>query len=105
MPEPDAPSFYTRMYCALQQFEGTDFDLFRDSMANWEEMKRGFEFLAKAHPSSLWQANNYAAFACRAQDRKAYEDARPRFGPYQMSGAWPSNLSLEICDRRFLRPA
>jgi hypothetical protein len=100
----EANELYARMYWSLQQAEGTDFDVFRHSGASWARMKQGFARLREKNPSSFWTANNYAAFACRAHDKDAYQAVRPLMG-YVISSAWPSNLSLEICDRRLLGSA
>jgi hypothetical protein len=96
----EAATLYTRLYWALQGDPG--FELFRDSLANWNEMRKGFEVMRTEYSVSLWLLNNYAAFACRAHDKKTYEELRPQFTDYVMTEAWPSNLSIEVCDRRLL---
>ncbi|MDH3281546.1 MAG: hypothetical protein OEQ18_10510, partial [Gammaproteobacteria bacterium] len=86
------------------QVEGTNFDVFRHSAARWITMKQGFSWLREQNPFSFWTANNYAVFACRAHDKQTYQSIRPNLG-YLMHAAWPSNLSVEVCDRRLLGAA
>ena len=98
----EGKSLYSRIYWYLDQSEAVDFNLFQDSFASWEVMKAGFHDLMERHPNSYWNMNNFAVFACRAGDRDTYTALRPQFKGREFHMAWPSNLSVEICDLRML---
>ena len=95
-------SLYARIYWYLNESEPVDFELFQDSFASWENMRAGFHDLVEKHPDSFWNMNNFAKFACIASDKKTYAEIRPLFEGKEMHMAWPSNLSVEICDTRML---
>jgi hypothetical protein len=95
-------SLCTHIYWDLTDQAPQDFDPFRDSYAAWPLMKKGFEGLMKRYPKSKWNLNAYAAFACRANDGTTYGALRVRIGQDVIQGAWPSNYSSEVCDKRLL---
>jgi hypothetical protein len=95
-------SLYTRIYWDLTDQEGPEFDLFRDSHADWSLMKAGFDGLLKRYPKSKWNLNAYAYFACRANDGAAYGELRARIGRDLVPSAWASNYSTDVCDERLL---
>ena len=67
-------------------------------------MKAGFEQLIAATPKSNWNLNNFATFACRAGDADTYRKLRKQIGEEQLyEDAWPSNLTMEVCDERLLK--
>lgn len=96
----EGQSLYARIYWYLNQSEAVDFDIFEDSFAAWDAMRAGFQDLMERHPESYWNMNNFAAFACRAGDKETYATLRPQFKGKEFHMAWPSNLSVEICDVR-----
>jgi len=98
----EGKSLYARIYWYLNQLESVDFDLFQDSFASWDIMRAGFQDLMERHPNSFWNMNNFAVFACLAKDKETYAALRPRFEGKEFHMAWPSNLSVEICDVRML---
>ena len=81
--------------------ENEEFNLFRDSLATWPEMKRGFEDIIRRSPHSAWNINNFAAFACMAGDKQTFQSLRFRIGKTIMPDAWPSNYSLDLCEHKF----
>ena len=95
-------SLYTRIYWELTNEAPEDFELFRDSKAAWPLMKAGFEGLMKRYPTSKWNLNAYAYFACRANDGPTYGALRARIGQSLMPGAWAANYATEVCDERLL---
>lgn len=100
----DGKIMYARLYWYLAQVEGEDFSLFEDSAANWKDMRAGFKELIAATPKSNWNLNNFAAFACRAGDADTYRKLRKKVGEEQMDeDAWPSTLTMEVCDERLLK--
>jgi hypothetical protein len=66
-------------------------------------MKAGFESLYESYPGSLWNLVNFASFACRAGDVTTYRRLRTEVGDrvnIYATRAFPSNVSLDVCDRR-----
>jgi len=92
---------YARLYWALASVEGEDFALFGESAANWRDMQDGFEQLMKEYPESSWNLNNFASFACRAGDAATYRRLRQRIGDELYAIAWPSTLTMEVCDKTY----
>jgi hypothetical protein len=76
-------------------------NLFQDSFADWQEMKQGFEELARRYPHSAFTLNNFAAAACMADDKQTFEALRVRIGKYLTQDSWPSNYSPDLCEHKF----
>lgn len=76
-------------------------DLFHDTEANWQDMKRGLEDLVRLYPHSAWNVNRFAAYACVADDKEAYVRMRLKLGKVVMPAAWPSNASFDLCEHKF----
>jgi len=101
----EGEGFYTLLYMRLTTEEGGgDFEIFRDSKASWPHMKQGFEDLMQRHPDSLWLANNYAAYACQANDKATFLKIDPllqgqdeNMNSKVNGNAWPSNHSHDLC--------
>ncbi|MFM9971393.1 MAG: hypothetical protein ACKVQK_23675 [Burkholderiales bacterium] len=98
-------TFYTRVYWSLQGTEGTTADIFRDAGASWPRMKKGFDELIKLNPKSNWILNNYASFACRANDKQTFLALSTQIGTQPYRQAWSSNHSYDVCVRRFTEQA
>ena len=96
-------SLYARLYWSVAQSEP---DLFNKTDVDWSEMKVGFDDLMHMYPDSAWNLNNYASFACRADDKSTYLMLRPKINHDNYnSDAWPSSHRMEICDAHFgLKP-
>ncbi len=92
---------YARLYWSISQREDLDFNLFRDSLASWPDMKHGFEDIIRNYPYSAWNINNFAAFACIAGDKETFQSLRFRIGKTIIPGAWPENYSLDLCEYKF----
>jgi hypothetical protein len=98
----EGEALYTRIWLWVDTGQETSFDLFRDTPADWDRMKRGYELLVERHPRSGYLLNSFAAHACRAGDRESYGTVRRRITkPYYLP-AWPTHLSIEICDLRLI---
>jgi hypothetical protein len=74
------------------------------AQVSWAHMRQGFDAMMTRFPKSLWNANNYAKFACVAKDKAAYRKIRPTLGQSLFMPAWPTNASPEVCDRALLNP-
>jgi hypothetical protein len=94
-------SMYARLYMAVDGCDCDGFDLLRDTMANWPDLKQSFDDLIRLYPHSGWLINRYAAYACLAGDRDAFLDLRFRIGNATIPGAWPRNHSLDLCEHEY----
>ena len=63
----EGTGLYSRIYWYAGSYTGRG-TLFKDYDVNWEKMKQGFHDIIKKYPSQ-WNINNFAFFACMAQDR------------------------------------
>lgn len=99
----DGAGMYARLYWNTASMRPTLVDLFRDTRADWQLMKKGFEALQKAYPHSAHNANAFARFACAAGDGATYEKVREQIGASIISDDWPSNLQPDVCQERFRR--
>lgn len=98
-------SLYTRLYWVVAQQQGLDFQMFKESHASWPLMKKGFEYMMQRYPDSTWNLNNFASFACRAGDGATFSKLRVQIGRHIRPQAWPSNLSLDLCEHKFFKPS
>lgn len=71
----------------------------------WSDLKLGFNDLLKRYPQDLWNANKFAALACRAGDGATYGAMRRKIGKHIYDEQWHSSFSPEVCDRRFYKDA
>ncbi len=77
-------------------------DFFHTTLANWMMMKAGFIDLQTHYPNSAWILNNFALFACLAEDATTYKELRAKIkGDNYYSEAWPEKLKIEDCDTKF----
>jgi Domain of unknown function (DUF4034) len=91
---------YARLWWRANQLTDLDIDIFRDMGASWPRMKEGFESILKAYPNSRWNRSNFAAFACNAGDVSTYVRLRSELGDKIYTGAFPANVSVDVCDAR-----
>jgi hypothetical protein len=97
----EGQSLYARLYDRIDECDCGGFDLLRDTLVTWPDLKRGFDDLIRLYPHSGWNLNRYAAYACIAKDREAYLSLRARIGEAAILAAWPHNHSLDLCDHTF----
>lgn len=72
-------------------------DMFNNGQAEWSRMKAGFERMTKDYPDP-WNINNYAKFACLAQDWVAVTVLAERIGETPLLGAWSgSKVNYDRC--------
>jgi len=102
MDKKDAAIQYTRMYWSLNGQMPIEFNIFRDSYADWKKMKAGFIDLMKKYPMSYWNLNNFEYFSCRAGDKEQYQKLRPKLKGRIHPSAWPANYSIDVCDHKML---
>jgi hypothetical protein len=94
-------SMYARLYWALWRRPPEGARLFGNTRASWPKMKKGFEDLMERHPKSKWNLNNFAKFACTAEDKKTFLVLRKQIADSVVHDAWTENPSLDLCDHKF----
>ena len=99
---PWGDTFYATTYWKIGRLNEQSF--MGKSHVSWPHMRRGFDALMRQYPKSIWNANNFAIYACLAQDREAYGRIRARLGSHVIRPAWPSNVSPEVCDHTLATP-
>ncbi|SRR6266481_909880 len=99
--EMDGSSMYARLYSSTATRLPPGVDLFKETQAKWPKMKQGFEDMMARHPKSKWNLNNFAKFACMANDKKTFLMLRRQMGKDVMDAAWPQNTSLDLCETKF----
>ncbi len=99
--EIDGKSMYARLYWALYPTLPKDVKLFKDTRASWPKMKDGFEDLMTRHPRSKWNLNNFAKFACMANDQKTFLELRRKIGKDVIDAAWLGNTPIDLCESKF----
>jgi Domain of Unknown Function with PDB structure (DUF3857) len=99
--EIDGNSMYARLYWSAAGGLPAGTSLFKDTRASWPKMKQGFEDLMARHPRSRWNLNNFAKFACMANDKSTFLALRSQIGKDVIDAAWPRNTSLDLCETKF----
>jgi hypothetical protein len=97
----DGHAMYARLYWQAYLREGSQTDLFRNTRAQWADMKKGFEDLMRSYPHSAFNFNTFAAAACMAGDKEEFQSLRFRIGKFVIPDAWPSNYSPDLCEHKF----
>lgn len=97
----DGNSMYARLYWFVDGELPEGVKLFKDTLATWPKMKKGFEDLVTRHPKSKWNLNNFARFACMAGDKKTFLALRRQISKDVMDAAWSQNTSLDLCEKKF----
>ncbi|MFZ6656796.1 hypothetical protein [Undibacterium sp. TJN19] len=97
----EGQSLYARIYWSVGQSVVYRDNLFTVSTAKWPKMRAGFEDLMTRLPKSKWNLNNFAMFACHAGDRKTFLSLRSKMADDIIGSAWPSTVSLELCENKF----
>ena len=63
--------------------------------------KESFEDIVRLYPHSAFNMNNFAAAACMAGDKATFQRLRLAIGKNIVVEAWPTNYSLDLCERSF----
>ena len=98
-------ALYTRLYWAMQQYTRPPATVFSISKAEWQRVAKGFERLVEIYPISFWIKQNFAAFACIANDAEVYRKLRPEIEGFIHPAAWRPPYNLETCDYNLLTGA
>jgi hypothetical protein len=94
---------YPRLYWAIDHYEGASLDFFEASRVSWPRMRTGYELLMKKYPNSQRNQAHFLAYACRANDAVTYAKWRPTVQPGWFQQVAPNGISLDGCDRRFMK--
>jgi hypothetical protein len=94
---------YTRLYWLIDQYAGSDPDFFEASRVSWQRMRTGFELLMEEFPNSQRNKASFVAYACRARDAATYIKWRQTVHPGFFQQVAPYGISLDGCDRRFMK--
>ena len=86
---------YARVYWFASQVQFKN-DIFGDSLAVWSRMKSGFEDVVARYPDP-WNLNNYAKFACLAQDKPKTMELLKRTESSVVPEAWSPGSLREKC--------
>lgn len=68
------------------------------SKISWEKMKAGFEDIIALYPDA-WNINNYARFACLAEDKETTRTLLARIGDKPILEAWPEQTTFSNCQK------
>lgn len=91
----DGQGMYARIYWVAAQSQFRD-ALFRESGVHWKQMRSGFEDVTKRFPDQ-WNLQNYAHFACLANDRETLRKLLPRIKRPVLASAWDGAMSFPMC--------
>ncbi len=100
----DGTGAYAMLYVKLGELQKCECNLFEGSRLSWSTMRDSFEDLVKRYPSDE-NLNLFAAFACRANDRRAFLKVRPRIVGHILPDLWLGGYSYDLCDHRFMQDA
>ena len=90
----EGKGMYARIYWFASQTQFAD-NIFGGSLANWSRMRDGFDDVIARYPDA-WNVNNYAKFACLAQDKAKTRELLTRIAATPIQEAWSPGL-LRAC--------
>ena len=97
----DGISNYARLYKRVNDHQKLEFDLFQDSLASWPKMRDSFDELIRRYPSPE-NINEFASYACQAEDKDTYLRLRARMKDHLLPYKWRDNYSPDMCDHKFM---
>lgn len=86
---------YARIYWSASQFQYRE-RLFIDSKVDWSVMKQGIDDVLRKYPDG-WNINNFAKFACLAQDKAKTAELINRIDTSPPVQAWGSMSIFQAC--------
>lgn len=89
---------YARIYWAAAQDQFHE-NLFAQSSASWDRMRAGFDDVIARYPDQ-WNLQNYASFACEANDEETLKKLFERIREPSLDEAWRSHERYLACGRR-----
>ncbi|ROU08314.1 DUF4034 domain-containing protein [Lysobacter enzymogenes] len=94
----EGKAMYARLYWSASKGQFRD-NLFAQSKANWSRMRAGFEDVIARYPDQ-WNLQNYASFACDANDEETLKQLFERIREPSLDEAWRSHERYLACARR-----
>jgi hypothetical protein len=98
----DGKLYYAKLYSQISHQQKIELDILNASYLRWNVMKESFEDLVAHYPSAQ-NYNDFAVFACRANDRETYIKVRSDIKDHVIFNRWPSNHSIDMCDHQFMK--
>lgn len=95
------PTMGQTMYARLHWSQSSD-TMFTDGQTDWQRMKAGFETMLKDFPDA-WNRNNFARFACIANDQKTASAQFALLGANYIHEVWKAHAFFEACRQRASR--
>jgi hypothetical protein len=86
---------YARIYWYASQSQ-YNVRLFTESQANWASMKRGIDDVLKKYPDN-WNIQNFALFACLAEDKAKTAELFARIEGHPIMEAWGETSNFNQC--------
>lgn len=84
------------MYARLHWTFSSSNSMFTDGNVSWKRMKEGFEDSLRIYPDDRTR-NNYAKFACAADDTETLKEQLTKLGNRVEEGAWGSKYFYTYC--------
>lgn len=97
----DGTQDYARIYTWISIRQDSEDDVLQVSMLSWPRMRASFREMIKAYPSAE-NLNEFAIFACRANDRETYLSLNPRLQEQVIHAMWPEHHSFDDCNEHFV---
>ena len=88
---------YARIYWAASQYQYGP-RLFQDSLVDWERMKKGVDDVLAQYPDE-WNLQNFAKFACLANDRDKTIELLDKVRTAPDIRAWETQTAIDACYR------
>lgn len=95
VPAGEGDAYYTRSYW-LASNHYDQHEIFSPTDVDWDRMKAGFEAIVASYPTN-WNLNNFASFACMAQDRATTKPLMMRLGDAIDWAAWEDHEMPKFC--------
>jgi hypothetical protein len=89
-------------YIDVEAGRPLQFDIFANGMVHWPSLNQAFRDLTSRYFVDFY-LNKHAAYACRVGDRETYYTLRPTIANHIYKSSWRSNLSIDLCDSRYLK--
>lgn len=93
---------YARIYVAIGSRQQSGWRAWMLSRISWPTMRDSFKELLKHYPSED-NLNEFASFACRANDRETYLTLMPMLSGHVEPDLWPRNFSVDLCNHHFMQ--
>jgi len=97
------PKLGAELYTRMNWSYGRN-DMFEDGTVDWKRMNGGFQHIIRDYPDP-WNLNNYARFACMAQDWATMKTLATRIGDAPVAMAWFDDKDIYFSCRKMAEAA